>query len=280
MVHKFKKYLPKGIVHKLADCRMAWCYPNVARGTNTYIGRHCVFDSLSEIGNYSSVGSRCLFSETKIGRFCSIAGESIFRGCDIDDLSYLGPRSAVTRATVGKFCSIAPEVYIGLGRHTLAPFVSTHPAFVLANRANVECFGDKDYFEEFAQTQIGNDVWLGLRVAIRDGVRIGDGAIVAAGAVVNTDVPPYAIAGGVPARVIRYRFSREIIEFLLEFKWWNKSEDWLRANWRKFHDIHTFLNEYKAHEDVLEATGPDESVGGVRALPSSLASWPVLAENK
>ena len=68
---------------------------------------------------------------------------------------------------------------------------------------------------------IGNDVWIGRNAVIKDGVTVGDGAIIGTSAVVTKDVPPYAIVVGVPARIIRYRFSPEIIEALLELRWWD-----------------------------------------------------------
>ena len=79
------------------------------------------------------------------------------------------------------------------------------------------------------KTIIGNDVWIGQRVVVKSGCRIGDGAVVGAGAVVTKDVPPYAIVGGVPAKVIRMRFSEDIIERLKEIKWWDYSDDRLKA---------------------------------------------------
>lgn len=76
---------------------------------------------------------------------------------------------------------------------------------------------------------------------ILDGVTIGDGAIVGAGAVVVKDIPPYAVAGGVPAKIIRYRFSEEEIQKLLKIKWWNREQTWLREHAELFRDIKRFL---------------------------------------
>ncbi|PWI33180.1 hypothetical protein DI392_12415 [Vibrio albus] len=109
------------------------------------------------------------------------------------------------------------------GNHPLST-VSTH-AFFFHDKYG---FVDKNYStKEYAQNnkiKIGNDVWIGSNVSILPGVSIGDGAVVAAGAVVNKNVPPYAIVGGVPAKLIRYRFSEDIRNALLHTQWWNWSD--------------------------------------------------------
>ena len=88
---------------------------------------------------------------------------------------------------------------------------------------------------------IGNDVWIGAYVSILPGVHIGDGAVIAAGAVVTKDVEPYAIVGGVPAKVIRYRFDRESIEALLQIKWWNWTHEKIEDNLELFYEPENFL---------------------------------------
>ena len=106
-------------------------------------------------------------------------------------------------------------------------------------------FTDKSYFEELKPIKIGNDVWIGANAVILDGVAIGDGAIIGAGAVVNKDVPPYAIVGGVPAKIIRYRFSDEQIEFLLINQLLNKSDQWLREHYKDMHNINIYMDKFK-----------------------------------
>ncbi|MEO1486680.1 MAG: CatB-related O-acetyltransferase, partial [Bacteroidota bacterium] len=92
--------------------------------------------------------------------------------------------------------------------------------------------------------EIGNDVWIGAQVTILDGVKIGDGAIIASGALVNRDVPPYSIWGGVPAKEIKKRFDEHVIERLLAIKWWDKEYSWLKDNANTFTDINTFLEKH------------------------------------
>lgn len=131
----------------------------------------------------------------------------------------------IVRTEIGAFCSIGPEVNIGgLGSHP-TNYISTHPIFYSPLKQSGKTFASNANFEELKSVKIGNDVWIGARVLILDGVNIGDGAIIAAGAVVAKDVPPYAIVGGIPAQLIRYRFSEDIISALLEWQWWKLSED-------------------------------------------------------
>ncbi len=119
--------------------------------------------------------------------------------------SYLSDRVVLAYASVGNYCSIANDVRIGTGSHP-TDRLSTSPVFY--NRINplgIELDGVEDSFQNFKPVTIGNDVWIATGVLVLGGVSIGNGAIVAAGAVVTKDVPPFAVVGGVPAKVIKYR---------------------------------------------------------------------------
>jgi len=130
---------------------------------------------------------------------------------------------------------------IGLGEHPSKDFVSTHPMFYSTIGQSNPVIVEKSLFDEFPTTVIGNDVWIGARAVLKTGVKIGDGAIVAAGAIVVNDVEPYSIVGGVPAKHIRYRFSQEQIGTLLESRWWEKDLEWLKANKHLFARIDDFV---------------------------------------
>lgn len=126
-------------------------------------------------------------------------------------------------------------------------FISTSPVFFSTLKQAVETFVDKNLFDEQMEIEgykciIGNDVWIGSKVLIKGGVRIGDGAIVAMGSIVTKDVPPYAIVGGVPAKVIRYRYSESEIQQLLKFKWWNRDVEWIKSNAHLFSVESKFFN--------------------------------------
>ena len=172
--------------------------------------------------------------------------------------SYIGPYSKIS-AHIGRFTSIASYVCTVAGRHAYqAPFATTCPMFFSLNPNHSQSgstFATEQMFEElkFAvpekqlDVEIGNDVWIGERAMLIGGVHIADGAVVLAGAVVTKNVPPYAIVGGVPAKIIRYRYDEETISFLLQTQWWNNTEDWFKENWKLLTDIRKLKDYYQVN---------------------------------
>ena len=133
--------------------------------------------------------------------------------------------TSATRINVGKYCSVGPGVVFVVGRHPIEN-VSTYPfraRFVEGGK-----FEDEMASAEFIS--IGNDVWFGSRAMIVANVKIGHGAVIAAGSVVYRSVPPYAIVGGVPAKIIRRRFNPEQVQKLLKMAWWDWPEERIAAN--------------------------------------------------
>ena len=158
-------------------------------------------------------------------------------GITYDTISLFKDSDSVS---IGDFCSFAPEVRIvASGIHNIKA-VSTYPLVSNLIREGRE----KDTLTK-GPIRIGNDVWVGYRATILSGVKIGDGAVVGAGAIVTTDIPPYAVAFGIPAKVMKYRFSQEAISLLLKIKWWEWEEDKLKENLDDFYgDIDSFISKH------------------------------------
>ncbi len=175
--------------------------------------------------------TRDIFPKRKIGDHTYGGIDLIDSGSD-DDLE------------IGKFTSIAGDVAIICGNHNYN-FVSNYPFKSIWNMFWRQLDDVDDHIYN-AKTVIGNDVWIGRSAIISGGITIGDGAIVAANAVVTKDVPPYAIVGGNPAKILRYRFSDEIIEGLLKIKWWEWSDEKVNANLHLImsEDIETFIKTF------------------------------------
>lgn len=133
------------------------------------------------------------------------------------------------KVIIGNYCSLARDVLFVFGEHR-TDLVSTYPFRTLLTPDGM----NHDATEK-GEIRIGNDVWIGTRATIMSGVAIGDGAVVAAGAVVTKDVPPYAIVGGVPARLIRFRFDEATIASLREIAWWNWPDERVRAELPMFY---------------------------------------------
>lgn len=170
--------------------------------------------------------------------------------------SYIG-KDAKISGYIGKYVSIAPYVEVVNGLHPTGIYASTHPVFYSDRNCVGLHYGGKAKFSEFSYADaankmavvIGNDVWIGYRATLLAGVTIGDGAIVAAGAVVTKDVPPYTIVGGVPAKMIRKRFSDETIDLLLREKWWERSEDWIVKHYDDFENVEYLAESLKRENE-------------------------------
>ena len=135
------------------------------------------------------ISDRCLLRHSTLGAF-----------------TYIGDDNAIRSSTIGRYCSLGPGVRLGPGQHAADGLTTSHIAD--------PCEGDA------AGAVLGHDVWVGANAIVMDGVHVGDGAIVGAGAVVTRDVTPYAVVGGVPARVISDRFAIDIVERLVALRWW------------------------------------------------------------
>lgn len=180
----FGRYLQRNKVNKFNASILSFSENSIFMGFNVLYGRSIVINS-------------------NIGRHTYIAGAS------------------VSNCSIGAFCSIGPKALVGgLGRHP-TNMISSHPVFYSTLKQSGSSFVDKNHFSEYEKTYIGNDVWIGANAIIFDGITIGDGAIVGAGAIVTKDVPDYAIVAGVPARIIKFRFSDKDIKLIKNSNWWN-----------------------------------------------------------
>ena len=179
----------------------------------------------AELGNNAKVYPPFFLHDVRLGEYSYIAKNCTIRHCKI-----------------GKFCSIGPNFCCGLGIHP-TDGISTAPMFYSISKQNGTTLCENSKTAETKQTSIGNDVFIGANVTVLDGVTIADGAVIGAGAVVVDDIPPYAVAVGVPAKVVKYRFDESTIKALLEKQWWNGTEEDLKKVERDFWDVEAFLKE-------------------------------------
>lgn len=191
----------------------------------------------------------------KLGWYCTIGKKAyIDSNVEIGNYSYVNATQLDTiiesNTIIGDFCSIAPGVIIGMGNHYVEDVVTTHP--ILFDKYYMDKMGyapslikldglrDKDDI-----TVIGSDVWIGARANVKRGITIGNGAIIAADAVVTKNVPDYAIVAGVPAKVIGYRFSEEQRNVLIQNEkncFWNWNREYIIKNINILYDINQYVS--------------------------------------
>lgn len=189
------------------------------------------------------IGFGVIINNSELGFDVFIGTGTRIINSTIGSHTYFNSETVVSDAVIGKFCSIGSNVKIGIGSHPTF-MVSTHPCFY-ANNKGFKTFADKMYYKsETGTINIGNDVWIGSDVRILNNVKIGHGAIVALGSIVTKDVPDYAIVAGVPARVIKYRFSNDNVKSLLKINWWDLESHIIENHYKDFHDFESFVKKY------------------------------------
>jgi virginiamycin A acetyltransferase len=156
---------------------------------------------------------------------------SCINRCDVGRYFGLGCYSYVANSEIGRYCTFGARVSVGAFSHP-TDWLSIHE-FQYRNTqhiyGNSVIDGDENIAPKNPVTKIGCDVWIGDNASVRAGVTLGHGAIIGLGAVVVSDVPPYAIMGGNPARILRYRFDEDVISSLLKLKWWELDMAYLKG---------------------------------------------------
>lgn len=219
------------------------------------IRRYLYIQQLNRNGNFIS-GKGYVDKTSIFEGHNKVIGNTQLSECLFGKGSYIGTGCMLKKTKVGRFCSLGSNIWVSDGNHPTSEYVSTYPAFFRKGEFCGYNFGANDIFEEHSYTckdhkwlcEIGNDVWIGDSVLILNGVKIGDGAIIAAGSVVTKDVSSYSIVGGVPAKILRYRFEKDQIKWLEEIKWWDKNDEWIKKNISLFEDIDKMIPLYMENE--------------------------------
>ena len=187
----------------------------------------------STIGPKCSVGDYSKVEKSELEDMIRIDRNNYIYDVRMGRHSYTGSNTKIISAEIGRFVVISWNVTIGGGEHDYTRI--TNHSFLYDDYSQLRPEGVEPTYDRLHEPcKIGNDVWIANGAIILRGVTIGDGVVIGAGAVVTKDVPPYAIAVGCPAKIIKFRFGQEKIDKLLDLQWWNWSDEKIRENFEFF----------------------------------------------
>ena len=198
----------------------------------TYAPNARIYDAYvknSIVGERSIIRDGSRIENSKFGLNVDLQRNAMIYNTEIDDYTYTGRNFVPWHSRIGKYCSISWNVSIGGANHDFHRI--TQHAFLYAPQFGFLGKSEDPKYNRFSdECVVGNDVWIACNAVICRGVHIGDGAVIAAGAVVTKDVEPYTIVAGVPAKVIKERCSHELSNRLINAKWWNLPPNVIKAN--------------------------------------------------
>ena len=207
--------------------------------------------SAQSLSPQSTVDPTAAVQDCTLGRYTEVGARTKLLEVELDDYSYVVNDSEIAYTRFGKFCSVAAMTRINPGNHPMERASQSHFTY----RASAYFPGERDDSDFFAwrrshSVKIGNDVWIGHGAIVLPGRSIGDGAVVAAGAVVTKDVAPYAIVAGNPARLVRPRFPATVAQRMQALKWWDWPHDRLHQALPDFRKLsaEAFLGKYETQK--------------------------------
>lgn len=191
--------------------------------------RNCILGEGASVGDYSRIDN------SQLSAHCAIQRNNMIYHSSIGDYTYTGKNCSIWYASIGKYCSISWNVSIGGANHDYRR-ITTH-SFLYSNDFGLKPENENGYNRFTEICSIGNDVWIAANACICRSVKVGNGAVIAAGAVVTKDVAPYSIVAGVPAQEIKKRFDESIIELLNQSRWWDLPSKVIKENYHLFNQI-------------------------------------------
>ncbi len=202
-------------------------------------------DNKSVLSEVPFIHPSCKIKDSKLGAYTALGPNTSISESVFDDYSYTAGNVSIVWSTIGKYCSIANGTRINPGNHPQWR-VTQHHSTYRRKRYGFDEADDSEFFQwrKDHHCVIGHDTWLGTRVIVMPGVKIGIGAVIGAGAVVTKDIGDYEVAVGVPARVIKKRFSEDQIKRLLASEWWNWERNVLEERFNDLLNLDVFLEKY------------------------------------